>query len=105
MKILPLALLCLVSMSCSSEPSEGDLTQALQPTNENPKIAAAAKSMGLNTELHGLKKLGCEKTEQDNAYLCDVEMDMTAPMVGRRKVPARLRAVSSDGRWVVVPTR
>lgn len=43
-----------------------------------------------------------EQTNHDNAYLCDIELDATCPIVGRTKRVTRSQFVhANDGRRAV----
>jgi len=70
--------------ACTAEPSSEDITQAMNKNVGEAFGAANAAAGGLGkVEMHGVKKLGCEKTDQ------------------ARK---RLRMVKGDDGWTAVPT-
>ncbi|QIL71626.1 hypothetical protein G7048_15450 [Diaphorobacter sp. HDW4B] len=92
--------------ACSGEPSEGDIStllkKDLEATNEQMKLLS--KDLKMQTTLHSVKKVGC-KSDGEKAYLCDVEIDVEAPMVGRRKAVAPIRLVKGSDGWVTSNAR
>ena len=92
----------LLLAGCSGEPSNADISKAL---NVNAAQGAAGmerlspgSSRTFMPTLHDVKKLGCQK--DGAAYRCDVEMDVTSQGT-RAKVPATYRFVSGSDGWAV----
>ncbi|MFO7326642.1 MAG: hypothetical protein DIU62_013105 [Pseudomonadota bacterium] len=114
MKAIPyLAAASVLALSaCSAEPSERDIRKAFDASlkQATQDAAEAAAGFGLSAddmkemmpELHGVKKIGCRAVEGTEGYICDVEIDMTAPMVGRQKDTGSVRLVKSSGSWRVL---
>ena len=61
----------------SSEPSESDITNALM----NQIKAQLEESSGIFKEedmtIRHIKKVGCNKAEDQSGYLCDVDIDVS----------------------------
>ncbi len=97
--LLPISMALLLT-ACSGEPSSGDIEKVLQSgfAQFNTQMAAFA-GRGAKVEVHSIKKLGC-KADGANAYVCDVEVDVTNPMTGRSKTVAPLRLVKGSDGWV-----
>jgi len=53
-------------------------------------------------ELHEVNKIGCAKAIDATGFNCDIEIDVTAPFVGRSKATKQSRFVSTDDGWRVV---
>lgn len=97
---------------CSGAPSEANIHAAMKKSiDEAMQAQTAAMQAAFGSladgasadafiELHGVKKLGCEKTSQGNAYICDIETDVTVPLLGRTTQSGRIRMVKGDGGWV-----
>ena len=98
-KWLVVPALVLLLSACSGEPSEGDMRAAVEKEVVEANKATAMLGADMKTKLHSFKKVGC-KADGDNAYRCDVEMDMEAPLVGRKKVVAPMRFVKGSDGWV-----
>lgn len=91
-----------LAVGCGGEPSEKDMRAALERQADAARQAAGAFGAAVSLEYHEVQKLGCEKTGQGNAYVCDVEFDVTAPIVGRQKQSGRIRFVEGDDGWVAM---
>lgn len=116
-KFLPAAVLCtlaLIVVGCSRGPSEADIRAALekdmaktaQSIDEAGKIfggvgKALTDSMG-KTELHAVRKIDCKEAKDAPGFVCDVEIDMTVPFVGRSKEMTTARFVKGPEGWVVM---
>ena len=114
-QFLPASLfaLLLVVTGCSGEPSESDIRAAFerdiaassQSLNETAqKFGGAGKAitdMLGKTEIHSVKKIGCIAAKDAPGFVCDVEMDMTAPLAGRKKDMTSARFVKGPDGWVV----
>jgi outer membrane murein-binding lipoprotein Lpp len=90
---------------CSGEPSSSDIEKAVKANIDqvNKQMQEMGGPLGnkMQTEVHEIKKIGCAKAEDNAGYNCDVEMDMTAPMIGRNKSVGKLRLVKGSDGWVV----
>lgn len=97
---LPLLTSALLLTACSGEPSSSDIEKVLQSgfAQFNTQMTTFA-GRGAKVEVHSIKKLGC-KSDGSNAYVCDVEVDVTNPMTGRSKSVAPLRLVKGSDGWV-----
>ncbi|WP_000720935.1 hypothetical protein [Escherichia coli] len=87
-KIITLTLASMLLTGCNSEPSDADISQAMQ---------------SFMSEMHGTlnssKKLACKDKESDGSYLCSVEFDAKLPIVGHRESTLELKFIKSDGSW------
>ena len=91
--------------ACSSEPSEKDIREAMerQVRAAAEQAPAALGGAGVfKVEIHEVKKVGCEKTSQKKAFLCDVQTDITVPIVGRQSNAGRMRIVKGDDGWIAM---
>lgn len=101
-----LAACAVLLTACGGAPSEGEMRAAfenqIQQSNDNVKKMAGNNSMtkSMESKLHSFKKVGC-KEDGENAYRCDVEMEIEAPFVGRRSVNAPVRFVKASDGWKV----
>lgn len=91
-------------VGCSGEPSESDIAQAVERSFEsaNQQVRQFGNHPNLRSQVHSVKKLGCEATAQGNAFLCDVETDVTVPLLGRTKNTGRVRMVKGSDGWVMM---
>lgn len=108
-----LVTLLLVTFGCSGEPSEADIrsaferdiTKGSQSLNETAqKFGNAGKAltdMLGKTEIHSVKKIGCIAAKDAPGFVCDVEVDMTSPLAGRKKDMTSARFVKGPDGWVV----
>lgn len=99
-------LLTALLAGCSGEPSSGDVEQAVKASVEASnqqlnKLGGNLVPAGLKTEVHAVKKVGCAKAEGSAGFNCDVEVDATAPIVGRSKQLQQLRFVKGEEGWQV----
>ena len=116
MKRLSLVTAALLLAACSGgEPSNDDikaaLDQELNKANEqmkqqleqakaaNPQ-AAAMFDGDFQVKVDSIEKTGgCKKVE--SAYVCDVKMSITMPMIGTQTQTVPVRLVQTDGKWTV----
>ena len=116
MKRLSLAAAALLLAACSGgEPSNADIKAALdhelnkandmmkqqfdKEMEGNPQ-AAAMFGDSFQVKVENIEKTGdCEK--QDAAYVCNVKMSITMPMVGTQTQTAPLHLVKTGGTWTV----
>lgn len=54
------------------------------------------------TVVHEAKKVGCASAEGATGFNCDVELDVSAPFVGRAQKVATIRFVKGNEGWQVV---
>lgn len=93
--------------ACSDGPSEGDIqalleaevTQANDMVNE---LAGAEMAAAMQTEIHDITLHGCDKV-QDDTYRCDIEVDITAPMVGHKVQRSTITLTDTDAGWTATP--
>lgn len=87
-KITGLAFASIILTGCNSEPSDADISKAMQ---------------SFMSEMHGSlnssKKLACKHEEGDGSYLCSVEFDAKLPIVGDRASTMELKFIKSDDSW------
>ncbi len=102
-------LLALILAACSGEPSANDIEHALRAEAERSNedhnaqiLPGTTISLKVTKELHGARKIACVKAENEPGYRCDVETDVTLPLVGRQKNTEKLRFVKGNDGWEVV---
>lgn len=96
----------LLLAACGGEPSEADIKTAFEKqTSANAKAMeqmggkqAAGMIKGLLPEVKSIKKIGC-KADGENAYKCDVEMEVTQ-MGTTNKGIAPIRFVKGSDGWM-----
>lgn len=91
--------------ACSGEPSESDLQRAVE--GQYNTFNASTRSMGVTAAasqftVHGVKKVGCKKGATPKEYACDVEVDVTVPLIGRSKSVKNLRLQDKGDAWQVL---
>ncbi len=108
LRILTATAIVVVLAGCNSEPSETDITQAVQKNIDaaNAQIqkmaGSALRTDGFMTKLNSLRKISCDQTGKGNQYNCQAEVDITAPFVGERKSVTRISLVKDNDGWDVV---
>lgn len=108
-----LAALLLLAAGCSGAPSEADIRAAFEKNiakstaslNETAQMFGGAgkaiTDMLGKAEIHSVKKIGCVEAKDAPGYVCDVEIDMTVPLTGRKKDMTTARFVKGPDGWVV----
>lgn len=103
-KISKIAIGCgvlLILTACGGGPSEGDMLAAI--AKESSGLAKAAgrpdDGAGMIPKLNSVKKIGC-KEDGDNAYKCDVELEVTR-MGQTGKAITSVRFVKGSDGWGV----
>jgi hypothetical protein len=92
------SLLLVVGLAgCSGEPSSGDIEKVVKADVEKVNQVVP---QSMKTEVHAVKKISCVEAKESAGYNCDVEMDVTAPMVGRNKSVGQIRMVKGSDGWV-----
>lgn len=107
------AVLVLLLAGCLGEPSETDIRAALERNiaknneslNQTTQMFGGAgkilTDMIGKAEIHSVKKIGCVAAKDAPGYVCDVELDMTVPLTGRKKDMTTARFVKGPDGWVV----
>lgn len=90
--------------ACSSGPSENDIKALLEAQMD--KMSAMVSDLGgdsmsgmLKVEIHNVTIHSCEE-ERTDVYRCDVEVDATAPVIGRSVERSEILLAKSDGGWI-----
>lgn len=103
----------LLAAGCSGEPSDADIRAALEKN-----IARNSESLNKTTqmfggagkfltdmigkaEIHSVRKIDCVAAKDAPGYVCDIELDMTVPLTGRKKDVTSARFVKGPDGWVV----
>jgi len=100
--------LSMLMVGCAGEPSEQDIHKAYAAEIEQGRAQVDGEDgeqlaeLLEATELHSVKKLGCRKAELNSGYICDVKVDMTAPLLGRVEYKRSERFVKNEDGWVVI---
>lgn len=91
--------------ACSGAPSENDLEALLQA--ETAKLSKMMASIGgdaaksMTPVIHDVKINKCKKV-RDDVYTCNVDVDATAPIVGRNVDNTDLTVAKTSDGWVPV---
>lgn len=122
LRILPVVWVLFLSVilsACSGEPSGADIEKAfsrqISTAYQAAVQAAAANPRGMQAEMmkgvsekdfkgqiHDLKKLACSKGETSVNYTCQVEIDMTLPLLGQRvKKMEQVKLIKGSDGWQV----
>jgi len=108
-----LAVFLLFTAGCSGEPSEADIRAAFEKdiTKSSESLNKTAQMFGGagkaftdmlgKAEIHSVKKISCVQATNEPGYVCDVEVDMTVPLTGRKKDMTQARFVKGPDGWVV----
>lgn len=108
-----IAALLFLATGCSGAPSEADIRAAFEKNiakstaslNETAQMFGGAgkafTDMLGKAEIHSVKKIGCVEAKDAPGYVCDVEIDMTVPLTGRKKDMTTARFVKGPDGWVV----
>lgn len=85
--------------ACSDGPSESDIESVMQKNFDDfSKLVPAGLGQNMKFEIHEVISHGCE-VKSENIYVCDVEIDMSAPMVGRKKDRSKVDFTKKDDKW------
>lgn len=100
MKRFSVMLLATCTLSaCSGQPSDNEMKVALQKTADQTMEAIVGKNSGdkYRTVYKTVKSAGC-KSDGENAYRCDVEVDMDS-ILGEQKTVLPVRFVKTGEGW------
>lgn len=109
-KLLGAAALALVLAGCSKGPSSADVEALIRAESENitQQMEALGGAFGgdlaraITPEVHSVHVIGCEEVRH-NVYRCDLEIDATRPMIGRKSEVTQMEFVRlKDGRWSIL---
>ncbi len=101
-KIVFLLTSVIIFSACSKGPSSSDIESVMSKNLENfNNLIPKALGQNMKFEIHEVKSYGCEE-KPDGVYSCDVEIDMTAPVVGRKKDRSKVDFVEREGEWQTV---
>lgn len=122
LRILPVVWVLFLSVilsACSGEPSGADIEKAfsrqISTAYQAAVQAAAANPRGMQAEMmkgvsekdfkgqiHELKKLACSKGETSVNYTCQIEIDMTLPLLGQRvKKMEQVKLIKGSDGWQI----
>jgi hypothetical protein len=99
-RLLIIGAASLMLVACGGEPSEGDIRKVIDKSIDDGNQVAQKMGVKMESKVHSVKKIGC-KSDGDKAYICDVEVDVEMPMVGRNKGVAPMRFVKTSDGWAV----
>lgn len=108
LRILSAAAIVFALAGCNSEPSESDITQAVQKNIDGANAqlqrmaGKSAQTDDFMTKLHSLRKISCDQVGKGSQYSCKVEIDVTAPFVGERKSVTQVNLVKDNDGWYAV---
>ncbi|MEH6499699.1 MAG: hypothetical protein V7751_09965 [Pseudoalteromonas distincta] len=94
----------LLLSACSSGPSEKDVKALLEAQMEQMsamlgELGGESMSGMLKVEIHDVTLHSCEE-ERTDVYRCDVEVDATAPVVGRSVQRSEILMAKSKDGWI-----
>lgn len=100
-------LFCAALVGCSGEPSSSEIENAIkasveQSNQQAKQIGGSMVSDDMLTVVYEAKKVGCAAAEGATGFNCDVELDVSAPFVGRAKKVATIRFVKGSEGWQTV---
>nr|WP_240630229.1 hypothetical protein [Brenneria alni] len=82
---------------CDSQPSDSDITQAMQ--NFTKEVNGTAPS-GIETiKFNSAKKIGCKDQESDGGYKCTIEYNAKIPFIGEKASTMEFKFFKVDGKW------
>ncbi len=89
--------------ACSGAPSENDIETLLQ--SETAKLSKMMESIGgeaaksMTPVIHHIKINSCDKV-RDEVYTCNIDIDATAPIVGRSVENTEITLAKTSDGWV-----
>ncbi len=96
--LLPI-LACALLAACSPEPSEQEISDALQSTMDQAKAQIGALGNTMVPTIRNVRKIGCKSADQ-GGYACDIEYDVSGGLTsGSRHVVNSGRMVKSSKGW------
>ena len=87
---------------CSSSPTNSDVQKAVEVQFAEMNKMTNAAGMGDSAQLHSAKSLGCKKSSEGQGYICDVEIDVTMGLLGRKLSVSPVRLIKTDNAWRAV---
>lgn len=115
LRVLVPGALAILLASCSGEPSESDIANALQKAMKAEREQLEALGAGLmgksapnpmsdmlDIRIADVEKIGCQESGK-NAYTCDVRYKVSGGLAGSagRSMSAPVRMISASEGWVV----
>ncbi|MCL6407463.1 hypothetical protein HLB25_20905 [Dickeya dadantii] len=88
------------------EPTEQDIGQAVdemvaQTNREMKQKVGTLFNDAMVLKINSLKKLNCIRSE-NKGYQCNVDLDMSLPLVGNKKETVNFTFIQEDGVWKLV---
>ncbi|NAT76648.1 hypothetical protein CWD78_03610 [Dickeya dadantii] len=88
------------------EPTEQDIGQAVdemvaQTNQEMKQKVGTLFNDAMVLKINSLKKLNCIRSE-NKGYQCNVDLDMSLPLVGNKKETVNFTFIQEDGVWKLV---
>lgn len=84
---------------CSKGPSESDIESVIKKNVQGyNSLIPRALGGNMKFEIHEVISHGC-KEEKPDVFDCDIEVDMTSPVLGRNKDRSNVEFVKRDGEW------
>ncbi|MEE3652639.1 MULTISPECIES: hypothetical protein [unclassified Brenneria] len=82
---------------CDSQPSDSDITQAIQ--NFTDETNGSAPSDNMKIIFNSAKKIGCKDKESDGGYKCTIEYNVKLPFIGEKASTMEFKFFKVDGKW------
>lgn len=80
--------------ACSQGPSDNEVESAMKA-----RISEMDPGSESAPRVDSAKNIRCVSTGSGSTYTCDVEVEMTVPMVGHMKSVAQLKMIKSGDLW------
>ncbi|MFJ5512421.1 hypothetical protein ACIPUH_06410 [Pectobacterium jejuense] len=91
---------------CDSEPSDADVSKAMQSFTEEMNKGAPSESARVT--FNSAKKIACKEKDSDGGYKCTVEYSAKIPLFGNthdRTSTLELKFFRFEGKWKVSPSK
>ncbi|MEQ9866088.1 hypothetical protein [Pectobacterium aroidearum] len=103
---LGLLVLSFFLTGCDSEPSDADVSKAMQSFTEEMNKGAPSESARVT--FNSAKKIACKEKDSDGGYKCTVEYSTKIPLFGNthdRTSTLELKFFRFEGKWKVSPSK
>ncbi|MDG0801455.1 hypothetical protein PO858_002465 [Pectobacterium polaris] len=88
---------------CDSEPSDADVSKAMQSFTEEMNKGAPSESARVT--FNSAKKIACKEKDSDGGYKCTVEYSAKIPFLGERTSTMEIKFFKFEGKWKVSPSK
>lgn len=90
--------------ACSSGPNDAEIKAALEAKSAEGSSALKAIGIDLGMKLDNVKKIGCSKDKEGEAYVCDIEFTVTSKNIltgntDSKQTTEKKRFVKTEAGW------